>query len=762
MATTVKTHRKLRLESLERRMLLDGTVLASLDPRSGVLAITGDARDNGVAISTEQINGAWHLKISGIESTWIATRKSPRGTKVNASEWVSFPAGDVKGIAIDMKDGRNSVMIDVQAGAEGGNFVLAKDFSFKSGKHLDSLAVCGLDVNGGLKVQTGPGGDTVELGSWNEANEQWRPVNVTGNATIDLGAGNNRLFMYGRVGGNLAVSTTTGADSAYLGVSVGGNLAVNMGVNQDTLSVSQVTEMMGPLNGAGIGGNATINMGDGNNFVEFNAQVAKNLTITGGKHSDYFLIGIKDDALAEVDQARIGLKEQALPPGAVVQGNLTLDSGAGQDGIMVSAVVNGKTDVKTADGEDFVGFSRSWFEGNCSINTGADRDVVDIDSAFDGNLTLDTGPGDDAIWVQETSVGGSLSITTGQGDDKVAVVGAMEGVVIQGTLTIDTGSGDDGVQVSNVAVGTPVGGQSPNAAAPGSGNVRIVTGEGGELFANPNAESDIPYLATESILIWGLQATGKLTVDGGNGDNVIAILQCSAANADVVTGSGDSLIAVGQLDLGGTGNLTVKNGPGDNGIFIGARFGWNQFFSAYEEESGGQGVEAAELAVEFGVMAASVVIDTASVYSGHVTIEDSLIDKRLAVNVKGGDVRVVIDNVQGLPIPGGFGRVGQVSIQTAAGNDQVAILPQREGDFGLKADKIAVATGGGNDAVSIDAVTLDEALVDLGAGDDLLACGDLTTIARAILDGGAGRRDIYEGPTPAAWQFRNFEVMPSP
>jgi hypothetical protein len=719
----------------------------------------------------------------GIESTWIATRTNPRGTKVNASEWVSFPAASVKGMAIDMKDGRNSVMIDVRAGVDGGNFVLAKDFSFKSGRHLDNLAACGLDVNGTLKVNAGAGGDTVELGSWDDVNEQWRPVNVTGNATIDLGAGNNRLFMYGRVGGNLAVSTTTGADSAYLGVSVGGNLVVNMGSNQDTLSVSQLAEIMGPLNGAGIGGNATINMGDGNNFVQFNAQVAKNLTITGGKHSDYFLIGFGEDSLAEVDQARAGLNEQEWQPLAVVQGNLTLDSGAGDDGIFVSATVIGKTDVKTADGEDLAIFLGGWFQGNCSMDTGADRDSVEFYSAVGGNLSLDSGPGDDAIWIQQTSVGGSVSIKTGEGDDKVAV-GTMAGdlpgdpgdpgdpesvsllateiVVIQDSLMIDTGSGDDGVQLSNVAVGTTNSSQSLNAAAPGSGNVRIVTGEGGELFANPNAESDIPYLATEFVLIWGLQATGKLTVDGGNGDNGIVLVQCSAANADVVTGSGDSLIAIGGLDLRGTGNLAIKNGPGDNGIFIGARFGWNELLPVYVEESVGEDAEAATLAVEFGVTAASVVIDTASVYSGHVTIEDSLIDKRLAVNVKGGDVRVVVDNVQGLPIPGGFGRVGQVSIQTAAGNDQVAILPQRVGGFGLKADKIAIGTGAGNDAVSIDAVTADEALVDLGAGDDLLACGDLTAIAKAVLDGGAGRRDIYEGPTPADWQFRNFEVMPSP
>ena len=836
MAVRKKTHRKLRLESLERRTLLDGTVFAALDAKTGVLAITGDARDNGVEVTTEEIGGAWHVKVAGAQSTWIATRANPRGTKVNTVEWVSFPAANVKGIAIDMKDGRNSVRVDVEAGPEGGNLVLAKDFSFRSGKHLDCLFACGFDVQGNINIRTGAGGDTVELGAAIEVEEafQFVPVNVAGTAAIDLGPGNNFLQMRGTVGKDLAITTATGIDAVFLAAGVGGNLAINMGANQDTLWVAQFAEIPGPPTAARVGGNATVNMGDGNNSVQFNAQVDKNLTITGGKHLDSFLVGLGVEPTG-ADPARLALQQEEPLPGISIQGNLNLDSGAGNDTIYALADVGGRSAVKTGAGIDYV-FLTGTLQGNVALDTGADADWVLFYATAVASVDIKTGAGADGVWVVGPAVGGNLaidagadgddvtvlanvggnvSLKTGDGDDAVTIgqiedggeegetpAAALDGedppapTVIQGSLVIDTGAesdqvsvladvhggvslktgdgddvvtigwrdppltvrgslliemgaGDDSVSMANVVVAASARGQQAKAAPLASGDVRIALGDGGELFENPNGQSDVPYLTTENVRIWGLQAAGRLTVDGGNGDNSIALLQCNAAHADVVNGPGSSLIAIGQLGLGGTGNLSIKNGPGDHGIFIGARFGWNEFFPL-------------EGAVEFGVAAASVAIQTASVNSGQVTVEDSNIDRSLAIDVTGGDVRIALSNVQGLPMPGGYRRVAQVSIRTSAGNDQLNILPRQEGDFGLKADRVSLDTGVGNDSVAINALEADQALASLGAGDDLLACGDLTTIASAVLDGGAGARDRYEGPTPANWQIKNFEEMPAP
>lgn len=794
MAVRKKAQRKLCVESLEHRTMLDGTVWATLDPRTGILAITGDARDNGVEITTEEIDGAWQVKVAGTASTWIATRSVSRGTKVNRAEWVSFPAADVKGVAIDMKHGRNSVWLEMQAGPEGGNFVLPKDFSFQSGKDLDCLSAAGLDVMGSVKIITGAGGDTVVLGTAieNEETTEFIPFNVAGKATIDLGRGNNSLELRGLVGKDLSIASATGKDSVVLAGRVDGNLSVNLGPNQDVLVVSPLAEIPGPPTAARIGGNASINLGDGDNTLAFFAQVGQNLTVNGGKHGDTFLIG-SGGFVPEALPVNAVVQEE-FPPGFVaIQGNVNLDSGAGNDSIYLVADVGGSVSVKTGNGIDAVILAGT-IQGKAAIDTGADSDWVDF-QATAANVEIKTGSGNDVVWVYGPAVGGNLSIDTGAENDSVLIstnvagnvsvktgdgddsvtIGRIEDDdggeedgdggeaeplammdagssstpgVIQGSLLIDTGAGDDEVIVANVLVGAASPSLAANTMASLGGDVRILLGDGGELFANPNGESDVPYLATESVRIWGLQASGKLLIDGGNGDNAIGLLQSSAAHVDVVNGAGNSLIAIGQLDLGGRGNLAIKNGPGDHGIFIGTRFGWNEFFPI-------------EDAVGFGVAAASVTIQSSSLYSGQVTIEDSNIDKSLAIQVKGGDVRIALCNVQGLPMAGGFGRVAQVAIQTDAGDDEIEILPRMAETASLRADRVSIATGQGNDAVAINALEADQALASLGAGDDLLQCGDLTAIATAVMDGGPGKRDRYDGPLFPSWVFANFEEMPS-
>ena len=147
------------------------------------------------------------------------------------------------------------------------------------------------------------------------------------------------------------------------------------------------------------------------------------------------------------------------------------------------------------------------------------------------------------------------------------------------------------------------------------------------------------------------------------------------------------------------------------------------------------------------MLAGAVAINTRSVDSGEIAIENSQVDNSVAINVKGGDVNVAIRNLQGLPIVGGFGSVGNVSIQTDKGDDQVAVGPLEEGDFGLKATSVSVKTGAGNDSMAVDAVTADQALLDFSAGDDTLSVGLANAIASGTALGGAGN-DTYYGPWP--------------
>jgi len=701
MFPRAKNHRKLQLESLEPRTLLDGTVLTALNPKTGVLAITGDARDNGVAITTETHDGAWSLKIEGTQ-TRLGVRAG-KVTTISPDATAYFPASAVEGIAIDLKDGRNWLLMDV-AGEGVERLVLAKDLILKSGKDADALIVYGVDVQGTLKVASGAGAEHLELG---HVGPDARGIHVAGDASVNAGSGMNFVSVAGNFGKGLSINTTTGRDTVMLNVNVGGNLTVNTGSNVDGVSVSrEVPDSIAP---ATIGGDASINVGDGyEGGAGFQADVNGSLRLTGGSGRDTFNVGFDSEGYRPT-----------------IQGTVIINTNAGNDDVEVSANVTGSVDIKTAAGNDAIDVGSGAIQGNLSVDAGPDADYVDLSPNVTGNVAVKTGAGDDGVRIASRS---------------------ETPAAIHGNLSVDTGADDDRVGLQYVNVGV--------AGNPLGGNVNIATGDGGELVTCDPALGP-PYFSSESVTAWGISVANDLNIDGGKGDNGVVLLLSNAADTNVKTAAGNSVIAIGQLGMNGTGTLAISNGPGDNAIFIGTDFPWE---SLIWDLSG------TEYTVEWGVAAGAVTINTASANAGEVAIEDSYVDKTVAINVKGGDATVVLRNLHGLPIPGGFGSVAQVAIQTDKGNDVIDIAPQPGGDLGLLATNVSIKTGGGNDDVKMNGLIADRALLDLGAGDDTLTVGPLHTIVTLFADGGAGANDEYKGawPTPPGWSFPNFEKFPTP
>jgi len=627
MSTRKKNHRNLQLEFLESRTLLAGTVLAAFNATTGILTLTGDAKGNGIAITTDDVDGTWTLTVTGTDTTGIATRLNPKSTKVNAAS-ASFTAEDVHGIVIDMKDGRNEVSINVAADSDGNPLALSKDLTLKSGKDADYFQVDNIEVAGKLTVSSGAGADFVSLG--------W--LGVTGAVSVDAGSGGNYVFLEGDFTSSVSIKATTGIDYVSVSGTIGsetkvGSLTIDTGANYDTVDVS-----------AEISGNVTIKVGDGGSEVHVEEVVTGNLSVTGGSGSDY-------------------------------------------------------------------------------------------------------------VYVSSASVGGKVDIKTGAGDDGVCV-GSEDSEsrsTITGSLSVDTGTDDDWVELEYVDVGSSNLTAPRKAGALAIGDVKISTGDGGELRRNYNYEdSGMPFYPTEVVVALGLTATGNLAIDGGKGDNGIVLAQCSAANATLTTGAGSSMIAIGELDLETTGTLSIQGGVGDNAVAIGTTVPpllSDYLFNILPED----------FTLAYGVHAGKVAINTGSVDSGEIAIENSQVDQSVTINVKGGDVNIAIRNLQVLDEDE---NPGNVSIQTDKGDDVIAI-------DGLEAKNLGIKTGAGNDTVTLDAVTADSALLDLGAGDDYLGCG-LTTanaITTAKADGGANITrtpgDTFKGPLDE-WTLLNFETKTDP
>lgn len=801
MSTRKKNRRTLRLESLESRTLLAGNVLAALNAGTGILTLTGDAKGNGIAITTgpaSESDPTWTLFITGTDTTGIATRVNPKSTKVNIADSISFPAANVKGIVVDMKDGRNEVTINAMANLEGGSLPLSKDLTLKSGKDVDYFQVQGLAVGGKLTVSAGAGADQLLLG----------PFAVTGAATIDAGAGGNYVYLGGGFDSSVSIKSTTGRDGVELNANIAGSLTIDTGTNDDYVYVGSYVP--GSEDPATIGGNVTIKTGAGESDVGLGATVNGSVSVTGGNDYDYVGIysgniegnldvktlgggdyvdessnvggNVTVDSGTESDCVRVGgyytywseEAEDYLYAAYTVGGNVTIKAGEGENNsVTVGGDVNGSVNVTGGRGGDSIAVqdgygSWEWSEetydwvytmvvsytvnGDVTVKAGEGNNGVSVGANVNGNVSLTGGNGYDYAEVYSANVGGSVDIKTLGGDDSVDV-GSWDPEApstIGGSLAIDTGAGDDWVDVVYVSVGPevlPTASKPARKAALAAGDVKISTGEGGELQRSWDEEAQTPFEPTEMAVLLGVSATGSLTVDGGNGDNGIVLAQCDAAHATLTTGKGSSMVGVGQLNLNdGAGTLDIKGGVGDNAVAIGTQV--PEFLYWYEYVG-------YDFALEYGVMAGSVAINTGSVDSGEIAIENSFVAESVAINVKGGDVNIAIRNLQGLPIVGGFGVVANVAIQTDKGDDRIAIGPLEEGDFGLKATNLRIVSGAGNDTVAVDAVTADQALVDLGAGDDALAAGELNVIAAASANGGAGI-DAFEGPE--GWTLSNFEA----
>jgi hypothetical protein len=97
--------------------------------------------------------------------------------------------------------------------------------------------------------------------------------------------------------------------------------------------------------------------------------------------------------------------------GAVVLGNLLIETGAGDDlGEVVKSWIGGQTLIDTVDGDDTVILGTHYKTGSAIAG-----------NVLDGDLLIDTGHGMDSVGLTDNEVSGNTSILTGHDNDELRV-----------------------------------------------------------------------------------------------------------------------------------------------------------------------------------------------------------------------------------------------------------------------------------------------------------------------------------------------------
>jgi hypothetical protein len=260
-------------------------------------------------------------------------------------------------------------------------------------------------------------------------------ANVTGNLTL-VGNGTNDHIQVGydeglgiignesetghvNVGGNLSI-TDSGSPFSFLLGEFGLFGSIAESADPSSIGIGGCFGFVGGCNFGGIF-NCVLNCGLGNE-------------VSGGEHV----------AVADVD----------------VTGNLSINTGCGNDEILIGAAhtpatdsnplinlvfgpvsVGGNLNVNSGAGNDTVLLVEVSVTENTRLDTGAGNDDIGVldSSSFTGDFAIHAGRGDDSIVLSTDSFASSVTIYGGRGTDIVGLADSL----FEGTVTINGGPGND-------------------------------------------------------------------------------------------------------------------------------------------------------------------------------------------------------------------------------------------------------------------------------------------------------------------------------
>lgn len=231
-----------------------------------------------------------------------------------------------------------------------------------------------------------------------------------------------------------------------------------------------------------------------------------------------------------------------IDAGAAMFGSVTVQGGTGDDNILMQMSTSGNVSVTDVGGLDTVALIGSTVRGAYSVDSGAGSDFVIMGgSRVVSNVTYSLGAGDDysynenifaGAWVVDLGVGGNTIEFFGANPTQVS--SALQPLTVKGNTGIDT-----------------------------------VILEGSRFQS-----IDIDLGAGSDVLSWwgGVQTTGNVSVQGGDGNDQISIDEFAGFNGTRIGGSlvinagaGANTVRVGELTRTGiltrvTGAITITGG----------------------------------------------------------------------------------------------------------------------------------------------------------------------------------------------------------
>ncbi len=425
-----------------------------------------------------------------------------------------------------------------------------------------------------------PGNDTIVLS------------NAIINASIDLGAGSDKLFFANGTNSATVANTETiiggsGNDTIVLSNAVI-NASIDLGAGSDKLTLANAT------NTATVSNVETLVGGSGNDTITLSTALTAAASVDLGTGSNKLTLANTGNAgtVSNVS-ALVGGSGNDTITLATALANASIDLGAGSDKLTLSNATNTATvsNVETlvgGSGNDTITLATAL--ANASIDLGAGSDKLTLSNATNtatvSNVeTLVGGSGNDTITLATALANASIDL--GAGSDKLTLSNATNTATVSNVETLVGGSGNDTITLAtalaNASIDLGAGSDKltlSNATNTATvSNVETLVGGSGNdtiTLATALANASIDLGAGSDKLTLS-NATNTATVSnvetlvGGSGNDTIT-LATALANASINLGAGSNKLTLANTGNAGTvGNVgTLTSGSGADTIVLGA------------------------------------------------------------------------------------------------------------------------------------------------------------------------------------------------
>jgi Ca2+-binding RTX toxin-like protein len=675
--------------------------------------------------------------------------------------------------------------------------------TFTAGNGLATLIQLTVDGGAGNDTITGgDGADTLRGGDGNDAVNGGR-----GNDNVFLGAGDD-TFTWNPGDGSDVVEGQDGNDRLVFN---GANIAEKFDIAANgtrvkfTRDIASITMDLNGIEGIdlnALGGADTVNVRDlsGTGVNQVNLNLAGNGGTGDGAADVVNVFGTSGNDNVRLFGSGSSVQVTGLPATVNVTGTegasdaLAVYGGAGNDGLDASLVAAGVVKL-TLDG----GAGDDQVFGSQGADTLAGGDGNDFVVGNGGDDAVDLGAGDDKFQWQPGD--GSDTVEGGDGRDLLLFFGSdlaerfdvsANGTRVRftrdvGGVTMDLNGvenfelralgGADTVNVGDLT-GTDltrfdVDLRGPGGAPDGVPDAVTVTAtNGADDFAVQGNVGGVRVFGLHTeVNIFSQEATDRLTINGGGGDDTISAAGLSAGAIQLTLNGGDGADTLTGSDgadtiIGGRGNDTARMGAGDD-VFV-----WNpgDGSDVVEGQDGNDRMtfNGAAIAEKFDISAngsrvkftrdiANITMDLNGVEGIDLNALGG-VDTVTVRDLTGTDLTQVNVNLAGtLGGTAGDGAADTVAVLGTSGDDAIVVvgdasgvsvlgLPVQVNITGAEAgnDRLLVGAGDGDDAVDATGVQAGAIglTLDGEAGDDVLLGG----AGNDTLNGGLGDDVLIGGP----------------